>query len=110
MINKITIYDDLYRYTGKRSFLLLLKYFFFTAGFRYVFLFRKASMANSIIIGIFWKILLRRCMFSTVILIPESIKIDSGFRIVHFGHIFINPTTIIGKFFLILYIVLLRLR
>lgn len=99
MINKHIIYDDLYRYTGKRSFLLLLRYLFFTAGFRYVFLFRKSSLADSVITRIFWKILLRRCMLSTGIQIPENTKIDKGFRIVHFGHIVINPATIIGKNF-----------
>jgi len=99
MRNKSIIYNDLYRYTGKRSFLLLLRYFFFTPGFRYVFLSRKSSLADSILTRIFWKILLRRCMLSTGIQIPEITKIDSGFRIVHFGHIVINPATIIGKNF-----------
>lgn len=93
------IYDDLYRYTGHRSFLLLLRYIFFTAGFRYVFLFRKSSMAGSIVTRLFWKILLRRCMLSTGIQIPEITKIERGFRIVHFGHIVINPATVIGKNF-----------
>lgn len=99
MKNINIIYDDLYRYTGKRSLSLLLRYFFFTPGFRYVFLFRKASMANSILNKIFWKILLRRCMLSTGIQIPEITEIGKGFRIVHFGHIVINPATIIGKNF-----------
>ena len=99
MTTKSIIYDDLYRYTGKRSFRLLLRYFFFTPGFRYIFLFRKSSLADSLIPKIFWKILLRRCMLSTGIQIPEITKIDRGFRIVHFGHIVINPATIIGKNF-----------
>ncbi|SHN69381.1 transferase hexapeptide (six repeat-containing protein) [Flavobacterium fryxellicola] len=38
-------------------------------------------------------------MLSTGIQIPENTKIGSGFRIVHFGHIVINPATIIGKNF-----------
>ncbi|TDD75938.1 serine acetyltransferase [Flavobacterium caseinilyticum] len=99
MKNKSIIYDDLYRYTGERSFWLLLRYVFFTPGFQYVFLFRKTSNADFILSKIFWKILLRRCMLSTGIQIPEITKIDRGFRIVHFGHIVINPATIIGKNF-----------
>lgn len=85
MKNRKIIYDDLYRYTGKRSFLLLLRYLFFTPGFRYVFLFRKTSLADSVATRIFWKILLRRCMLATGIQIPENTKIDTGFRIVYFG-------------------------
>jgi serine O-acetyltransferase len=56
-------------------------------------------MADSILPKIFWKIFLRRCMLSTGIQIPEMTKIDRGFRIVHFGHIVINPATIVGKNF-----------
>jgi serine O-acetyltransferase len=99
MKRKGIIYDDLYRYTGQRSFFLLLRYVFFTPGFRYVFLLRKTSSADFAITKIFWKILLRQCMLSTGIQIPEMTKIDRGFRIVHFGHIVINPLTIIGKNF-----------
>jgi serine O-acetyltransferase len=77
---KNNIYDDLYRYTGERSFKLLLRYFLFTPGFRYVFLYRKASNSVFIIQRIFWRILLRRCMLSTGIQIPDSTIIDKGFR------------------------------
>ena len=97
-MNKI-IYDDLYRYEGNRKFLVLLRYFFFTPSFRYVFLFRKTQSASNVIVRLFWKILLRQCMLRTGIQIPEQTKIDRGFRIVHFGHIVINPATIIGKNF-----------
>jgi serine O-acetyltransferase len=38
-------------------------------------------------------------MLSTGIQIPEITKIDKGFRIVHFGHIVVNPSSIIGKNF-----------
>jgi len=93
------IYDDLYRYTGKRSLVLLLRYFFFTPGFRYVFLFRKTAHSKTLVSKLFWKFLLRKCMLSTGIQIPEITKIDKGFRIVHFGHIVVNPSSIIGKNF-----------
>jgi serine O-acetyltransferase len=93
------IYDDLYRYTGKRSLVLLFRYFFFTPGFRYVFLFRKTAHSKTLVSKLFWKFLLRRCMLSTGIQIPAITKIDKGFRIVHFGHIVVNPSSIIGKNF-----------
>jgi serine O-acetyltransferase len=99
MKKKSIIYDDLYRYTGQRTLILLLRYILFTPGFRYVFLFRKTSTANSLLSKIFWKIFLRQCMLRTGIQIPESTKIDVGFRIIHFGQIVIHPATIIGKNF-----------
>jgi serine O-acetyltransferase len=100
MFNKKSIiYDDLYRYTGKRNFFILLRYIFFTPGFRYVFLFRKASCSKFLIPNLLWKILLRQCMLRTGIQIPIETKIENGFRISHFGHIVVNPETIIGKNF-----------
>ena len=100
MFSKNTIiYDDLYRYTGERSLFLLLRYFFFTPGFRYVFLLRKTSNAKTIVTKLFWNILLRQCMLRTGIQIPKETKIDNGLRISHFGHIVINPYTVIGKNF-----------
>lgn len=38
-------------------------------------------------------------MMSTGIQIPESTDIGRGFRIAHFGHIVVNPDTVIGKNF-----------
>tara|TARA_R110000868_G_scaffold200988_2_gene448561 strand:- start:519 stop:1064 length:546 start_codon:yes stop_codon:yes gene_type:complete len=97
-MNKI-IYDDLYRYVGKRDFKILLRYVIFTAGFRYVFLFRKTQLASNKITAFFWRVALRQCMLRTGIQIPEQTKIGRGFRIVHFGNIVINPMAIIGKNF-----------
>lgn len=99
MQNTADIYDDLYRYSGKRSFLLLLRYFFFTPGFRYVYLFRRTSNASNIVFKVFWEIWLRRYMLLTGIQIPASTEISKGFRISHFGHIVVNPATVIGKNF-----------
>jgi serine O-acetyltransferase len=42
---------------------------------------------------------MRRTMLKTAIQIPYQTVIGDGFRIVHFGHIVINPATIIGKNF-----------
>lgn len=38
-------------------------------------------------------------MMRTGIQIPAETKIENGFRISHFGHIVVNPDTIIGKNF-----------
>ena len=97
-MNKI-IYDDLFRYEGNRKFTRLLRYLFFTPGFRYTFFLRKAQNASYTITKFFWKVLLRQCMLRTGIQIPVETKIGRGFRIAHFGHIVINPSAIIGKNF-----------
>jgi serine O-acetyltransferase len=91
-----SIYDDLFRYTGKRSIRLLWRYVFFTPGFRYIYFLRKTQSANFIITKFLWKFLLRRCMLKTNIQIPPETSIGKGFRIAHFGSIVINPNTIIG--------------
>jgi serine O-acetyltransferase len=93
------IYDDLYRYAGNRKILSLIRYFLFTAGFRYIFFLRRTQTAKNLVSKFFWKFLMRRCMLKTGIQIPENTKIGKGFRIVHFGNIVINPATIIGKNF-----------
>jgi len=93
------IYDDLYRYVGNRKFSVLLRYIFFTAGYRYVFLLRKTQYSKTLFSKVLWKFLLRQCMLKTGIQIPSETKIDRGFRIVHFGNIVINPATVIGKNF-----------
>lgn len=93
------IYDDLYRYTGRKSFFLLFRYILFTPGFRYVFFLRKCQQSQYNIIKIFWLILLRQCMLRTGIQIPYQTKIKKGFWIAHFGNIVINPEAIIGENF-----------
>lgn len=93
------IYDDLYRYTGKKTLILLLRYVFFTPGFRYIYFFRKTQNSKNIIQKIFWKILMRQSMLKTGIQIPEQTQIARGFRIIHFGTIVINPQAVIGKNF-----------
>lgn len=56
---------------------------------------------NSKIIPIkfFWQIVLRQLTLKTGIQIPHQTSIGPGFRIVHFGHIIINPSIKIGKNF-----------
>lgn len=99
MTSQFDIYDDLYRYTGNRSKLSLLRYIIFTPSFKYIYFFRKCQNANNKATRIFWKVLLRHTMVKTGIQIPPETKIDKGFRIVHFGNIVINPITVIGKNF-----------
>lgn len=96
---KHNIYDDLYRYTGKRGWILLIRYIIFTLGFRYTFFYRKVQNSSFIFCRIFWNILLRQTMLRTGIQIPPQVQIGAGFRIAHFGHIVINPASIIGKNF-----------
>lgn len=95
------IKKDLFRYIGDdcNKIVMQLRYIFFTPSFRYVYLFRKTQIARNAFSRLFWHLLLRHWMIKTGIQIPYQTKIAEGFRIVHFGHIVINPSTIIGKNF-----------
>lgn len=92
---------DLYRYIGNGNQRLLnrLRYIWFTPGFQYIYCFRHVASASNFITRLFWKILLRRCMFHSGIQIPSGTQIGYGFRISHFGNIVINPAATIGKNF-----------
>lgn len=92
---------DLYRYIGEKnkSYLMRVRYFLFTPGFRYIFYFRKTQNASNFFSKLFWQVLLRRQMIKTGIQIPYQTKIDEGFRIVHFGSIVVNPAAVIGRNF-----------
>lgn len=93
--------DDLYRYEGNACHKLKTKfrYFFFTAGYRYTYLFRKTNNASNILSRVFWKFLLRQCMLRTGIQIPDGTLIGPGLKIGHFGTIVINPEAKIGRNF-----------
>ncbi len=93
------IQKDLYRYIGNDSKYILkqLRYFIFTPGFRYIYFFRKASKSG--LTKWIWRIFMRLYMHKTGIQIPYGTQIGEGFRIVHFGHIVINPDAKIGKNF-----------
>lgn len=94
------IREDLFRYVGPEvGMKYLVRLFFFTPSFRYVYLFRKTQISKNIFTKFFWKFLLRRCMLNTGIQIPSSTIIGAGLRIVHFGHIIVNPCCVIGKNF-----------
>lgn len=95
------IKEDLYRYEGTRaeSIWIQLRYLFFVPGFQYTYLLRKTQFAKCGMMRILWAILLKLCSYKFAIQIPSQTKIGRGFRIVHWGHIVVNPNAIIGHNF-----------
>lgn len=95
------IKKDLYRYVGNDcgKLSIQLRYLFFTPAFRYIYLFRKTQQAKNVLSRLFWHFWLRHWMLKTGIQIPYKTRIKEGFRIVHYGHIVINPSAKIGKNF-----------
>lgn len=98
---KKILQQDLFRYIGDdcNTFINRLRYILFTPGFQYIYCFRHASLARRPFSKLFWKLLLRRCMFHSGIQIPVGTEIGPGFRISHFGGIVVNPAAKIGKNF-----------
>lgn len=93
--------EDLYRYEGtrNRSLKVRLKYVFCVPGFTYIFFFRHASNARNKFSRLCYTFFLHLTKFITHIQIPIGTRIGRGFRIVHFGHIVVNPGAVIGKNF-----------
>ena len=93
--------DDLYRYEGNRcdSLKVRLKYVIAVPGFTYIFFLRHAAQARNGLSRAFWTFFLHITKYITHIQIPASTKIGRGFRIVHFGHIVVNPDAVIGENF-----------
>lgn len=102
LFNK-TILEDLYRYEGQYSekWMVKLKYLFGVPGFTYTFFFRHASLSRIWLIRGISFLFLQLTKFITHIQIPMGTSIGHGFRIVHFGHIVINPDSKIGNNFTI---------
>lgn len=100
LFNKI-LNDDLYRYEGdnNKRFSIRMRYLFFVPGFTYIFFFRHASQAKNVLSRFFYTFFLQITKFITHIQIPVGTQIARGFRIFHFGHIVINPDTVIGENF-----------
>lgn len=92
---------DLYRYEGRRaySFWIKVRDIMFTPPIQYIFLLRKTQNARNLISRYFWFFFLKLCSWKFGIQIPYQTKIGSGFRILHWGCIVINPGSIIGKNF-----------
>jgi len=95
------ILEDLYRYEGDgcKSLFTKLRYVFCVPGFTYIFFFRHVSQSSNKLTRLFWNICLQFTKIITHIQIPPTTSIGRGFRIVHFGHIVVNPEVIIGKNF-----------
>lgn len=91
------IKSDLYRYTGKISLLIFLRYFLFTPGFRYSVFYRLTHGSHFFTGKCFWWFFMRLSMYRTGIQIPYQTMIGYGLRISHFGSIIINPLTKIGN-------------
>lgn len=91
------IKKDLYRYgglSGFSGFITGLQ----IPGFRYTYFLRKSAMtSNRSPAGIFYRFMLRRCVYKYGIQIPISTKIGAGFYIGHFGNIVVNGHAVIGN-------------
>lgn len=96
-----SILRDLYRYEGERCKKLScqLRYLLGTPSFQYVYVFRKASQSRWPLCRAFWYVLLHVGKLLTNIQIPVGTQIGEGLRILHFGHIVINPQAVIGRNF-----------
>ena len=95
--------DDLYRYegNGNKNLRVKLKYLFGVPGYTCTFFYRHASLARKGFRRSFWNIFLFLTRYVAHIQISAMTKIGNGFRISHFGNIFINPNAIIGRNFTI---------
>lgn len=78
---KQQIKDDLYRYCGNTSIKSLLKFYFLSPGFNYLFWFRLTSKYRNPL----FKYLLYRKMIKFGIEIHPATKIGKGFYIGHWG-------------------------
>jgi serine O-acetyltransferase len=88
---------DLYRYGGLTGFLGFYKGFLFP-GFVYTYFFRKASKYNrKSIMGLYYRVVLRRKSYKYGIQIPAGTEIGDGFYIGHFGNIVVSNKAKIGK-------------
>lgn len=92
-MNKI-IRADLYRYGAENKTFKGLK----EPGFRYLYFLRKASGKNKFsLLGLFYRLILRRLGYKYGFQIPVKTKIGKGFFIGHFGTIVINEAVKIGE-------------
>lgn len=88
---------DLYRYGGSKGIKGLIKAFYLIPGFRYTYYYRKSQKhASKSILGIYYRLILRKLSFKFGIQIPADVKIGPGFYIGHFGNIIISPLAVIG--------------
>lgn len=99
-MKKSIIDYDLYRYTGKISFINSIKLYILNPGFRYIYILRKCQKyLNNKKIRIFYyiyRLLLLRYRYKYGIDIPVKTKIGKGFFINHIGGIVVNPNVEFG--------------
>ena len=94
------ISPDLYRYIGdaKNSKIKFWRTLFFVPGYRFIFFLRKANRFKStILIGLFFRIIVKRMENKFGFQISYKTKIGHGFYIGHWGTIVITHNAIIGK-------------
>lgn len=99
---KYLVKSDLYRFYGKVSIFLFLKYFIFVPEYKYCFWMRLTSyLKQHWLFGYSLYYISRailhhyKCKYG--ITIPFDTKIGSGFYIGHFGQIVVNRNAVIGK-------------
>lgn len=95
------IKKDLFRYVGRDAerIIMQLRYVLFVPGFQYTYLLRKSQFAKCRLGRLFYATLLKLCSYKFAIQIPSCTKIGEGFRILHWGHIVVNPGVVIGRNF-----------
>lgn len=94
-----TIYADLYRYSGRKSYKTFLRSFIIVPGFKYTYFLRKCYFyleKGSKIRYLFFNIFLRRYSYKFGFDISPACKIGKGFYIGHFGRVIIHPDAEIG--------------
>lgn len=99
---KYLIFSDLYRITGKKTFLTLIRYVMFGEAYQYTFWMRtcsytKQNTLSKLFIYPFLRIILNHYMYKYGISISPATEIKSGFYIGHFGGIVVNHRVKIGR-------------
>jgi serine O-acetyltransferase len=96
------ILSDLYRITGNTKLSALIREVLFGGAYKYNFWMRtcRYTRENAVLkfsFHLIGRLMLRRYTYKLGISIPSTIEIGSGFYIGHFGCIFVNDDSRIGK-------------
>jgi len=92
-----TLQKDYYRKSGKYVSNVFLKGFF-DPGIRFLFFLRKSQQTSAkSLIGIFYRILLRRYQIKYGFQISAKTQIGEGLYLGHWGTVVVNPDAKIGK-------------
>lgn len=95
-----SVKEDIYRYEGKRCTNLLVRIkYALVPGTRTMWLIRHYQAASCKLTRLFWSVLCYLDKYSTGMQIPPQTKIGRGCRILHYGTIVVNPSTVIGDNF-----------